>query len=87
MRATDPVISPETLARLRALAERWADAGAAERANYALYLVELCDALGVERPRPAAAGGRVAEGSAYQFEFPIRTTTRDGVVTTNFVDL
>lgn len=82
-----PSFPPETLARLRALAERWADAGAAERANYALYLVELCDALGVERPRPAAAGGRVAEGSAYQFEFPIRTTTRDGVVTTNFVDL
>jgi AbrB family looped-hinge helix DNA binding protein len=40
--------------------------------------VELCDTLGVERPRPAAAGGRVAEGSAYQFEFPI---TRKGQIT------
>ena len=63
MPPADVTLAPDTARRLRALAERWADAGAAERANYALYLVELCDALGVERPRPA--DGR------YLFEFSI----------------
>lgn len=77
----------ETIARLRQLADRFTDIGAAERANYQIYLMELCDALGVERPRPAAVGGRVAEHTAYQFEFPVQTTTRDGTVSTNFIDL
>ena len=77
----------ETIARLRQLADRFTDIGAAERANYLIYLMELCDALGVERPRPAAVGGRVAEHTAYQFEFPVQTTTRDGVVSTNYIDL
>ena len=83
--------APPSAARLRALAERWADAAPAERANYALYLVELCDALGVERPRPASAAAgadpAAAEAAAYQFEFPVRATARDGTTSTNFVDL
>jgi len=29
--------------------------GGQERANYALFLSELCDVLGVARPEPAAA--------------------------------
>ncbi|HEU4648550.1 MAG TPA: DNA methyltransferase [Gemmatimonadales bacterium] len=65
--------------RLRALAARWADATPAERANAQMYLTELCDALGVERPRPAGAG--------YQFEAPVRVVTRDGTETVNFIDL
>lgn len=81
------VLAPDTIRKLRELATRWTDVGAAERANYSLYLIELCEAIGVERPRPAAQGGRTAEGIAYQFEFPVQTTTRDGVVSTNFIDL
>lgn len=77
----------ETIARLRQLTDRFTNIGAAERANYQIYLMELCDVLGVERPRPAAVGGRVAEHTAYQFEFPVQTTTRDGVVSTNYIDL
>ncbi len=80
-------LAPDTVRRLRELAVRWTDVGAAERANYQLYLIELCSAIGVEGPRPAAVGGRVAEGIAYQFEFPVQTTTRDGTVSTNFIDL
>jgi hypothetical protein len=64
---------------LRALAERWADARAAERANAQSYLIELCEALGVERPRPA--------GSGYEFELPIKVTTAAGQESTNFLDL
>src|SRR5690349_13084589 len=65
--------------RLRALADRWASAKAAERANAQSYLIELTEALGVERPRPA--------GSGYEFELPVRVVNRDGSETTNFVDL
>lgn len=65
--------------RLQALADRWSQAHAAERANAQSYLIELTEALGVERPRPAGGG--------YQFEYPVRVVNRDGTETTNFVDL
>ena len=65
--------------RLRALAECWAAAKAAERANAQSYLIELCEALGVERPRPA--------GSGYEFEYHVRVVNRDGTETSNFADL
>lgn len=67
---TDPVLA--------ALAERWAGAKAAERANFQPYLIELCEALGVQRPGPA--------GSGYQFELPIKVITKDGVEVSNFLD-
>lgn len=66
-------------APLRVLTERWADADPAERANAQLYLTELCDALELERPRPA--------GATYRFEYPVKVVTRDGAETTNFIDL
>lgn len=34
---------------------RWKASGASERANYQLFLTELCDLLGVEKPRPASS--------------------------------
>lgn len=81
-------LSPGTIRRLRELNDRFTDVGAAERANYQIYLMKLCEAIGVEEPRPAAStGGRVAENTAYQFEFSVQTTTRDGVVSTNYIDL
>src|SRR5690242_13465159 len=68
-----------TPAKLQALADRWASAKAAERANAQSYLKELCRALDVEEPRPA--------GTGYEFEYPIKVVTRDGIESTNFVDL
>ena len=41
---------------------RWRNSGAAERANYALFLSELCDLLGVERPNPATDSTETTEG-------------------------
>jgi hypothetical protein len=32
---------------------RWSEGGAAERANKDSFLGELCEVLGVERPRPS----------------------------------
>jgi hypothetical protein len=67
-------------ARLQALHERWSPANTRERSNAQLYIVELCDALGVERPRPA--------GTGYEFEYPVRVVGReDGAESCNYVDL
>lgn len=72
--------SPSAVSQaLRKLSARWADAKARERANYVLYLGELCSAIGVEGPRPA--------GSGYEFEFPVKVINRDGKEATNFIDL
>lgn len=66
--------------RLHTLHERWNCASARERSNAQLYIVELCDALGVERPRPA--------GTGYEFEHPVHVVGRDdGVESCNFIDL
>ncbi len=35
-------------------AERWRLAGGAERANYGLFLQDLCDLIGVDRPEPTS---------------------------------
>jgi hypothetical protein len=74
-----PPVAPAITDALRKLAARWADAKAHERANYAIYLVELCAALGVEGPRPA--------GSGYELDFAVKVIDRDGKESTNFVDL
>jgi hypothetical protein len=65
--------------KLKTLADRWADARPAERANAQSYLRELAEALGVEPPRPS--------GSGYEFEYAVRVVSRDGTETTNFIDL
>ncbi len=44
---------------------RWSTAQAAERANYALFLSELCDVIGVPRPDPASQD---AANNSYVFE-------------------
>jgi len=51
---------PGTPGALKALADAWAGVAAAERANAQLYVTELCDALGVPRPRGAGSGYAVA---------------------------
>jgi hypothetical protein len=47
--------------------------GGAERANYSLFLTELCAVLDLPAPQPAAA----ATLSAYQFEGPVRSLGGD----------
>lgn len=59
---------------------RWRESGAAERANYQLFLSELCDLLGVDRPQPATAD---TAADAYVFEKPVPLPHG----TTGFIDL
>ena len=67
-----------------ALLDRWSAAGASERANYQLFLTDLCDLLGVERPRPASD---VAAHNAYCFERTVTFDDGDGHTSTGFIDL
>ena len=46
----DSAVSPATI---DGFLRRWEASGAAERANYAMFLGELCDILEVPRPDPA----------------------------------
>ncbi|WP_197428866.1 type IIL restriction-modification enzyme MmeI [Phnomibacter ginsenosidimutans] len=68
----------------QAFISRWKLSGASERANYQLFLTELCELLGVEKPRPAS--DKVHE-AAYTFERPVEFDDGEGKKTTNFIDL
>ncbi|WP_299700529.1 DNA methyltransferase [uncultured Pontibacter sp.] len=63
---------------------RWKASGASERANYQLFLSELCELLGVEKPRPAS--DKVHEAT-YTFERPVVFDDGEGKTSTNFIDL
>ncbi len=64
--------------------ERWQNSGAAERANYQLFLSELCDYLGVPRPNPAVGDVRLDE---YVFERPVTFRHPNGLTSAGFIDL
>ena len=70
---------------VEAFIERWtARAGGSERANDALFIVELCDLLGVGRPEPA---GEETERNAYVFERIVRFRHDDGTTSPGRIDL
>ena len=58
--------------------------GGQERANYALFLTGLCDALGVEKPRPA---GATTELNDYVFERAVKFKSVDGATSNGRIDL
>lgn len=60
----------------------WETSEANERANYALFLTELCDLL--ELPHPKPAGGGVAD---YIFERPVTFNHGDGTTSIGRIDL
>jgi hypothetical protein len=67
--------------------DRWRHSGAAERANYALFLSELCDYLGVPRPEPAVQDNSL---NHYVFERPVMPVIfrhPTGLTSTGFIDL
>jgi hypothetical protein len=58
--------------------------GGQERANYALFLSELCDVLEVPRPDPA---GATTELNDYVLERVVRESVGDGTYTNRRIDL
>ncbi|MCX6950611.1 MAG: class I SAM-dependent DNA methyltransferase, partial [Verrucomicrobia bacterium] len=81
MHEAQPVVTDSAIA---AFIARWAAAQSAERANYALFLTELCDILGVPRPDPASDD---TEHNAYVFERAVPLHQRDGKSTVGRIDL
>ncbi|HEX8096562.1 MAG TPA: type IIL restriction-modification enzyme MmeI, partial [Pyrinomonadaceae bacterium] len=63
---------------------RWKTSGAGERANYQLFLSELCELLGMPRPEPARADD---EQNAYVFERAVTFHNGDGSTSTGRIDL
>jgi len=63
---------------------RWENSGAAERANYQLFLSELCNLLGVAPPDPTQADDRQ---NAYVFERNVVFQYPDGTSSTKRIDL
>ncbi len=64
---------------------RWtAREGGAERANYQMFLAEVCDVIGVPRPEPA---GVEREFNNYVFERGVRRRDSDPVNSTLRIDL
>ena len=63
---------------------RWKASGASERANYQLFLAELCDVLEVPRPTPS---GPVEEENQYVFEKSVTFKHGDGTTSIGRIDL
>ncbi len=78
---TDPTATPTTTDQF---IRRWEASGAAERANYALFLAELCELIGVPRPEPTRPDD--AE-NAYVFERSVTFHNGDGTTSVGRIDL
>lgn len=63
---------------------RWESSGAAERANYQIFLTELCDMLGVPRPDPTKPD---EDENAYVFEKAVTFQHGDGSTSAGRIDL
>ena len=67
-----------------AFIQRWKTSGSAERANYQLFLSELCDLLGVPRPHPSVPDD---SQNSYVFERAVHFHNGDGTTTSGRIDL
>jgi len=71
--------------RVHAFLARWSGReGGQERANYALFLSELCDVIAVERPQPADAS---RDANDYVFERVVREPSLTDQPTLRRIDL
>lgn len=64
---------------------RWtSNGGGAERANYAMFLSELCDLIGAKRPNQASGGNKLED---YVFEAPVKDREYTGNKANKRIDL
>ena len=73
-----------TAPNLEAFISTWQKSGAAERANYGLFLTQLCDLLGVPQPEPAQDD---VANNAYVFERDVKFDQGDGTSSIGRIDL
>ncbi len=74
--------SPESTETIETFISRWETAEAAERANYQMFLTELCDLLELAHPDPTSSSN-----NTYTFEKAIAYQKPDGNSTTVYADL
>src|SRR5690606_18908618 len=67
-----------------AFIERWKEKGGTEKANYQLFLTELCELLGLDKPDPAS---ETNSENAYVFERLVHINKPDSSSTHGFIDL
>ncbi|MFZ1574652.1 MAG: DNA methyltransferase, partial [Chromatiaceae bacterium] len=67
-----------------AFIERWRGASGSERANYQIFLTELCNLLGLPQPDPARQD---TQDNAYCFERRVLFQHGDGTTSQGFIDL
>ncbi len=77
-------MSQATLDPIESFLTRWQNSGAAERANYQMFLAELCDLLEVPRPDPTSPD---PENNLYVFDRAITRGSPNGSSVTNYIDL
>ncbi|MEO8123556.1 MAG: type IIL restriction-modification enzyme MmeI, partial [Burkholderiales bacterium] len=75
--------APPEAAQIAAFIERWSAAGGSERANYQLFVGELCALLGCPTPEPASEDTR---DNAYVFERRVQFAHGDGSTSAGFID-
>ena len=82
----DPADADDGLAPalIDAFITRWSTATGTERANYQLFLTELCALLGLPQPDPARAD---REDNAYCFEHRVVFQHGDGTQSLGYIDL
>lgn len=69
---------------VEAFLARWGASAGAERANYQIFLAELCDLLGVPRPDPSVAD---EAANRYVFDKAVTFQNPDGKTSTGYIDL
>jgi len=83
MDRTPSLPPPQADAAASAFVERWRAAGGSERANYQLFIGELCTLLDLPAPEPARDDPR---DNAYVFERRISFAHGDGSSSAGFID-
>jgi hypothetical protein len=63
---------------------RWQNSDGAERANYQLFLSELCDFLDIERPEPSIG---IEDFNTYVFDKSIEIRNPNGTISRGYIDL
>ncbi|MBM4012911.1 MAG: class I SAM-dependent DNA methyltransferase [Planctomycetes bacterium] len=82
-----PATTPDAAAtppEVEAFIDRWGPSGGGERANYQLFLSELCDVIGVPRPDPSKADDAA---NTYVFDKVVKFAAADGAASNGFIDL
>jgi hypothetical protein len=80
-----PAAAPPVPPEVEVFIARWAPSSGAERANYQLFLAELCDLLRVPRPEPSVADDAA---NTYVFDKSVAFRATDGSKdSTGFIDL